>query len=53
MTKIRNNINRDKINTDKLISLGWKVKILWECELKKNPEETMSKLIYDLKSSLL
>ena len=52
ISKINNNINRDKINIDKLCSLGWNVIVLWECELKKNLEDTMNKLINDLKNSL-
>lgn len=32
--KLKNNSIRDKINIEKLISLGWKVLIIWECTLK-------------------
>ncbi|WP_309938889.1 very short patch repair endonuclease [Aureibacter tunicatorum] len=37
--KIRNNILRDKKNYASLIELGWKVLIIWECELKKSIAE--------------
>ncbi len=32
--KIKKNINRDLENQKQLIDLGWKVKTVWECELK-------------------
>lgn len=32
--KLKNNSIRDKINIEKLISLGWKVLIIWECTTK-------------------
>lgn len=44
--KINSNVERDYTNTSKLESLGWKVLVVWECELKKKTfEETMQKLI--------
>lgn len=33
--KFKKNIERDKNNYDLLMSQGWKVIILWECELKR------------------
>ena len=30
----KENIERDKKTQNKLKSLGWKTKIVWECELK-------------------
>ena len=33
--KILRNVERDQKNTEKLISLGWRVITVWECELKK------------------
>lgn len=35
-TKIKNNKKRDKKNDRKIRSLGFKLIIIWECELKKN-----------------
>lgn len=44
--KILKNVQRDKENKDKLMSAGWNVIIIWECQLKKdNFIETMEKLI--------
>ncbi len=34
--KFRNNVERDKLNQAKLISMGWTPLIVWECETKKN-----------------
>ena len=34
-SKFEGNIKRDKINQTNLIKLGWKIIIVWECELKK------------------
>ena len=33
--KIMGNVERDKRNADELQKLGWKVLVVWECELKK------------------
>ena len=32
--KFRDNINRDKLNQENLSSMGWKIIIVWECEIK-------------------
>lgn len=37
--KINRNVERDEQNHEKLIDMGWKVLIIWECELKKNVRE--------------
>ncbi|MCQ9197291.1 MAG: DNA mismatch endonuclease Vsr [Prochlorococcus marinus XMU1429] len=34
-SKFVGNIKRDKINQTNLIKLGWKIIIVWECDLKK------------------
>ena len=33
--KIMGNVERDKQNADELQKLGWKVLVVWECELNK------------------
>lgn len=33
--KIDRNIKNDQLNTQQLIELGWKVIVIWECELSK------------------
>lgn len=35
-TKIQRNQERDKINIEQLEKDGWKVIVLWECEIKEN-----------------
>ena len=48
--KIERNVSRDKKNYSELKALGWKVIIVWECELKKDKYEgTMLHLIENIK----
>lgn len=43
--KFEYNINRDQKNYDQLEKMGWKVIILWECEIRhKNKEEALERL---------
>lgn len=47
--KILHNVERDKRNTDLLQQTGWKVIVVWECELKtKNRSETLQRVIAEL-----
>ena len=49
--KIEKNIKRDKINIETLISLGWKVITIWECNLKPdNLEKVLGNLLTELRS---
>ena len=44
-TKIQNNIRRDELSVQTLETMGWKVIIVWECELKKDRrDETLPHL---------
>ena len=46
--KFRENINRDKLNQENLSSKGWKIIIIWECEIKNkkiNLEQIFKKVI--------
>ena len=48
--KINRNVERDKQNHKKLIDMGWKVLIIWECKLKKNVrEDRLERLIKEIK----
>ena len=38
LPKLEKNVARFKENTDKLLELGWKVIIVWECETKDEGE---------------
>ena len=52
--KINRNVERDKQNHKKLIDMGWKVMIIWECELKKNVrEDRLERLIKEIKGEWL
>lgn len=47
--KLGRNKQRDKENIDKLLSMGWSVIIVWECELKKAVmDERLGKLLYEI-----
>jgi len=44
-SKIKRNIERDKLTYTSLQEKGWNVIVIWECELKKdNREDTLIKL---------
>ena len=45
--KLDNNIERDKANYISLQSLGWSVKVIWECSI----HETIANIIDDVKTS--
>ena len=50
-SKISGNIKRDEINKARLISSGWNVIDIWQCQLKsKNKEETLSILLNTLQN---
>jgi DNA mismatch endonuclease (patch repair protein) len=47
--KLGRNKQRDEDNLGKLTSLGWKVIVIWECELKKAlREERLEKLLNEI-----
>ena len=48
--KIDENIKRDKLDVIKLEELGWRVLVVWECELKKQNQDA---LVLRLKEFLL
>lgn len=51
LDKIETNIVRDKRNIKYLKNMGWKVIVLWECQLQKSTlEKTVKELIEKLKS---
>ena len=49
ITKINRNAERDVNNYNQLISKGWKVIIIWECELKSVRDDRLEKLIAEIK----
>ena len=50
--KIESNVERDNRNYNNLKEEGWKVIIVWECEVKKQFDDTMKKLIMEIKSNI-
>lgn len=51
--KILRNVERDRENSEKLKSMGWKVINVWECELKKKVfEQTLEELIDQIKQGV-
>ena len=51
--KIEGNVERDAENYKKLEKLGWRVVLVWECELKRHfREEILAKLAYQLKEGV-
>lgn len=49
LEKFDKNVKNDQIKQEKLRELGWKVIVIWECELKKNFMKTMEWLEQELK----
>ena len=49
--KLFNNKERDAKNSDLLVKLGWKVIIIWQCEISKidNRTKILNKLLEDIK----
>ena len=45
--KINGNVNRDKLHLDQLQAQGWKVLIIWECQLKKSVLEDNLNILYN------
>lgn len=46
--KFEGTIARDKQNVAALTGLGWRVLVVWECDLKKHPDKVMA----DIRDSL-
>ena len=53
LVKFEGNVERDKRNLAELEAAGWKVHVIWECQLKKDAiDETMANLLPELASEL-
>ena len=49
--KILKNVERDHKNQKLLVELGWRVIVIWECQLnKKDLESTMNAIISEIRS---
>lgn len=45
--KINRNVERDNVNYNLLAEQGWKVLIIWECQLKRKIAENSLSLLYE------
>lgn len=43
--KFERNVERDLRDVAELESMGWTVITVWECEMKKHPEETLERIV--------
>lgn len=48
VAKFQGTVKRDQEVADKLINQGWRVIIVWECELKNNPDSVIQKICQQL-----
>ena len=48
LPKFERNVMNDRKHAEKLSTSGWKVLVLWECEITSNFQETMDKVIVDI-----
>jgi DNA mismatch endonuclease (patch repair protein) len=48
--KLARTIARDHENSEKLRRLGWKVIVVWECEIRKNPDQVVKEVKLALES---
>lgn len=46
--KIKKNIDRDLYNIEHLKKNGWNVFVIWDCQLKKDFNKTMSELLLEI-----
>ena len=51
--KLYKNVFRDQKQQKELKTLGWKVIVIWECDIKHNFEDNMTKIIDIIQSSLV
>ncbi len=50
-SKILKNVERDQKNQKSLTELGWRVIVIWECQLKKKDlESTMNAVVSEIRS---
>jgi DNA mismatch endonuclease, patch repair protein len=51
-SKFDGTVARDRETTRKLEAEGWKVQVVWECELERTPEKTLDRVARQLRSDL-
>jgi DNA mismatch endonuclease (patch repair protein) len=50
--KLLKNVEKDEKHIEVLKETGWKVIVVWECEIEKYLEQTLEKLIIKIRSSM-
>ena len=50
-TKFRANIDRDVRTSAALQARGWRIIVVWECELKRNAPERLERLVEEITST--
>ena len=50
--KLTGNVVNDKLNGDKLRDLGWRVITVWQCELEKDFDSVMKRLVDIIKENI-
>jgi DNA mismatch endonuclease (patch repair protein) len=51
--KITSNAERDKVNLQKLMALGWNVLTVWECEIRHEHKHDLTPLIDRIATAIL
>ena len=51
LEKCQKNVQNDAKHIQELKNMGWKVIVLWECELEKQFEETMRNVIAEIREN--
>jgi DNA mismatch endonuclease, patch repair protein len=49
--KIQRNAERDSLAIEQLRAAGWRVAVIWECALRKNPDRTLHSLVSFVRST--
>ncbi len=47
--KLSRNVENDQIHYKDLLSMGWRVGVVWGCEIKKDFEKTMENLVAQIR----
>ena len=48
LAKFDSNVKRDRRTVKALAGAGWKVLVVWECEVLRDPQEVLARLVREL-----
>ena len=51
--KLEKNVENDKLHEKQILKMGWTPIYLWECELKKDFEGVMEKVVEELRNNVI